>query len=65
MDEIKKEIPEGRRGVEMTLVRMLKKHQSWADVVDIADALWRVGFIADSVEAECRKLDSSACSEKS
>ena len=55
MPEIKEEIPEGRRNTEMILVRMLKKHRSWVDVVDITAALWRVGFIADSIEEECNR----------
>lgn len=58
MNEINKEIPEGRRSAEMTLVRMLKKHMSWVDVVDITTALWRIGFIADSLEKEHRRFQS-------
>ena len=52
MDNFNKEILEGRRNAEMNLVRLLKKHRSWADVLDISAALWRVGFIADCMESE-------------
>lgn len=63
MPEIKVEVPEGRNKVEMSLVRMLKKHRSWADVRDISEALWRVGFIADGVEREVKLLKACGCSE--
>ncbi len=63
MAEIRKEVPSGRRNVEMILVRMLKKHMSWQDVRDITDALWRVGYIADSLEREHHHLsDENLCS---
>jgi len=57
-------MPKGRRSAEMVLVRMLKKHISWADVKDITDALWRIGFIADQLEEE-KKLYKENCENKS
>ena len=47
-----KETLKGRDRVEIGLVRLLKKQRCWADVIEISEALWRVGHIADSLEEE-------------
>ena len=44
--------PQGLRNAEMTLVRMLKQQRSWADIMDITDAIWRIQFIAEQMQKE-------------
>ena len=52
MPVIKKEYPEGQRRAEMILVRMLTEHRSWADYMEITQALWRIRYHADSMKKE-------------
>lgn len=52
MPEIVKEYPEGQRSAEMVLVRMLTERRSWADYMEISQALWNIRFHADSMRKE-------------
>ena len=52
MNEIKKEFPEGKRQIEMVLVKMLRETRSWDDFMQIGDALWNIRRHAESMQKE-------------
>ena len=52
MNEIKKEFPEGKRQIEMVLVKMLRETRSWDDFMQIGDALWNIRQHAESMQKE-------------
>ena len=52
MNEIKKEFPEGKRQIEMVLVKMLRETRSWDDFMQIGDALWNIRRHAESKQKE-------------
>ena len=60
MPKIKSEYPEGQRSAEMTLVEMLQEKRSWADYMEIANALWNLRYRAKLMKDEDKMLRSSA-----
>ena len=59
MNEIKKEIPAGKRQLEMVLVKMLRETLSWDDFMQIGDALWNIRQHATSMQNEQEHLSGA------
>lgn len=64
MNAIKKEYPEGLRRSEMVLVEMLRESRSWADYMEITDALWNLRFHAQSMQKEHEMLTADSCNAR-
>ncbi len=60
MPEITKEYPEGRKSLEMALVKMLSDKRCWLDYVAIGNALHNIRMHAESMEKERDKVCASA-----
>lgn len=60
MNAINKEYPEGLRRSEMVLVKMLSESRSWADYMEITDALWNLRFHAQSMRKEHEMLTADS-----